>query len=61
MEFIVEASVQCPWCGESFLMTIDTTQESFTTIEDCTVCCRPIEFVIECEPGEVISVQAGRG
>lgn len=31
----------------------------FTT--DCEVCCRPIEVVAECEPGEILSldVQAG--
>ena len=53
--------VQCPWCGEVFLITIDTSQGDHVAVEDCTVCCRPIEFSVSCEPGEVDTVEVGRG
>ena len=49
-------SVQCPYCGQSFDLAIDTSisAQQFTT--DCEVCCRPFSVSVECEPGEVLSV-----
>jgi len=49
--------VTCPFCGQSFELSIDTSiaTQRFTT--DCEVCCRPFEVVAECEPGEVIDLQ----
>ena len=37
-------------------LVIDTTvpHQRFTT--DCEVCCRPFEVTVECEPGEVVSL-----
>jgi hypothetical protein len=53
------ASIQCPFCGQSFDVAVDTSvpNQCFTT--DCEICCRPFEVRAECEPGEVISIQAG--
>jgi hypothetical protein len=36
---------------------IDTTQQEQSLTIDCEVCCRPFEIRIECQPGEVLSVQ----
>ena len=47
-EFI---SVQCPYCGERFETRIDLTAEDPGYVEDCQICCRPIEFGIEREEG----------
>ncbi len=46
MELLFEKSVQCPYCGESIDVLIDTTDQDQQYIEDCQVCCRPITFVI---------------
>ena len=56
MNYLSEQELQCPYCGESIWITIDTSQGDHSTIEDCTVCCRPIQFVVSCEPGEVLGV-----
>jgi hypothetical protein len=58
MNVLVEALVECPWCGECYPLMIDTSQGSGTIIEDCTVCCRPILLNVECEPGEIFSVNS---
>ena len=58
MSFLIEHEIQCPHCGEVFPITIDTSQGGHDMIEDCTVCCRPIQLTIECEPGEVVNVSA---
>lgn len=50
------ATVQCPYCGQSFDVAVDASvpRQSFTT--DCEICCRPLEVRMECEGGEVTSV-----
>jgi hypothetical protein len=40
-------SVQCPYCGERLETRVDVTEGERTYIEDCQVCCRPIEFHVE--------------
>lgn len=53
---LLETEVVCPHCGESFPLMLDTSQGSFFTTEDCTVCCRPIGLEVVCEPGEIFRV-----
>jgi hypothetical protein len=61
MELLAEGVVVCPYCGEAYTAMVDTSQSSHDTIEDCPVCCRPIHLVIECDPGEVLSIDASPG
>jgi len=60
MDYVIDIEIECPYCGELFASTADTSQGSYSTIEDCAVCCRPIAVEIACEPGEVISVSSSR-
>ena len=41
--------VQCPYCGERLETRVDLTGGERQYIEDCEVCCRPIEFSLEVE------------
>jgi hypothetical protein len=45
--------VDCPYCGEHFETEVDCTGGSLDYIEDCPVCCRPIEFHLEIGPDGV--------
>jgi hypothetical protein len=55
------ATVQCPYCGEPFDTLVDLSAGSTSYIEDCQVCCRPIELGIEVAvDGELASVNARR-
>ncbi|WPL18472.1 hypothetical protein Thiowin_03545 [Thiorhodovibrio winogradskyi] len=38
-----QTTVQCPYCGETLITEVDGWT-SHRYIEDCPVCCRPIEF-----------------
>ena len=40
-------TVQCPYCGEPFDTLVDLSAGSASYIEDCQICCRPIELGIE--------------
>ena len=50
-------TVSCPYCGEPFEATIDTSAGSQQYIEDCYVCCQPIQFVVKIDyDGELVSI-----
>jgi hypothetical protein len=44
-------AVRCPYCGERLQTRVDLTGDEPSYIEDCEVCCRPIEFHIERDVG----------
>lgn len=46
MDKVEEFSDQCPYCGETILLLIDTSAGSQHYIEDCAVCCRPIQVLV---------------
>ena len=39
--------VECPYCGECYETPVDTSSGSARYIEDCQICCQPIEFSLE--------------
>jgi len=51
-------SIQCPYCGETIDVLIDCSISQQSYIEDCQVCCRPIEFnvVVDQEGESFVSV-----
>ena len=42
----------CPYCGEPIEALVDASQGDQQTIEDCSVCCRPIELCIYIDEAE---------
>ena len=60
MGFQIECEIQCPWCFESIPAVVDPSQEDQTYIEDCSVCCRPIQIRARCEDEELASIDAER-
>ena len=56
-ELLAEASIECPWCGERIDILIDTSAGDQTYIEDCQVCCQPIEIGFTVTGDEVASLR----
>jgi hypothetical protein len=53
--------VRCPYCGESFEALVDLSAGSATYVEDCQVCCQPIEMSCEVDDaGRLAGFRAGR-
>ena len=48
-------TVSCPYCGERFVTTVDCLAGPQQYIEDCQVCCRPIEFRIQTDGGGALA------
>jgi len=48
----------CPYCGEEISTSIDTSVDHGQYVEDCEVCCNPIEMSYETKNGEITSFEA---
>ncbi|HZP67333.1 MAG TPA: CPXCG motif-containing cysteine-rich protein [Rudaea sp.] len=49
--------IHCPYCGEGFETAVDLSAGSQKYIEDCAVCCRPIEIALKVSAeGELLDV-----
>ena len=49
-------SIHCPYCGEPIDVVIDDSIDHQQYIEDCWVCCRPINIEVMVDPDSGISV-----
>jgi hypothetical protein len=55
-------TVDCPYCGEAFETQADASAGSCTYVEDCQVCCQPIEMELHVdEDGKLRELIARRG
>ena len=50
MEQLQVATIHCPYCGERLQLWVDLSVGNQSYIEDCQVCCRPIELRLGCYP-----------
>jgi hypothetical protein len=55
---IMEHSFICPYCGEEISMVLDDSVSRQTYIEDCEVCCRPIEISYMIEDDALVEFAA---
>ena len=55
---MLEHAYQCPYCWETVTTLVDTSVAAQTYVEDCEVCCNPIEFNVESASGELTGFQA---
>lgn len=40
------ATVVCPYCGERIQLLVDRSAGEQSYVEDCSVCCAPIEVAV---------------
>lgn len=46
MSLLDTVLVDCPYCGEAIELVVDPSLTEQEYIEDCEVCCRPINLVV---------------
>jgi len=54
---LIEHEISCPFCAETITILIDASAGSQDYIEDCQVCCRPIQVTTEVDGDNIDSVQ----
>jgi transcription elongation factor Elf1 len=57
---IVEQSYVCPYCGEAVSSTLDLSAGAQQYVEDCAVCCQPIEIEFDVDGDELRGFSARR-
>jgi len=53
-----EHHFQCPYCWEDISMLLDPSVREQTYVEDCEVCCNPIEVTTRFEDEELQEFRA---
>ena len=48
----------CPYCGQEISIVLDTSVRRQAYVEDCEVCCRPIEIRYTTEDEVVVEFEA---
>jgi hypothetical protein len=55
------ADITCPYCGESIQTRLDLSAGHQSYVEDCPVCCQPIQIGVQvAEDGQLAAVIAER-
>jgi transcription elongation factor Elf1 len=54
----MEHEFLCPYCGQSISMVLDLSVSPQTYVEDCEVCCKPIEIQYTVEDDELATFSA---
>ena len=53
--------ISCPYCGETITLFVDDSAGAQQYVEDCQVCCRPIQVAVtlgaDGEPGVTVRAQ----
>ncbi len=50
-------SIMCPYCGEFIEIEVDCSEDEQSYIEDCSVCCRPINIDRSIDFDQQVQVQ----
>jgi len=54
---LIEQTICCPFCAESVSILLDLSVRNQSYIEDCQVCCRPMQISFETSDGECANLQ----
>ncbi len=55
---LLEVAVQCPYCWEKFTLLVDASIADQEYVEDCEICCRPIDFSVSVSEQGDTSIEA---
>jgi transcription elongation factor Elf1 len=57
-DWLPERRISCPFCGQQITIVIDTSAGSQSYVEDCQVCCQPMQISVEADDGVLQTVRA---
>ena len=58
MNLLQESTIHCPYCGEAITILVDGSAEQQQYIEDCQVCCRPMNISVSVSVSGSCQVEA---
>lgn len=57
---LTEQRISCPFCGESVSITLDLSAGGQSYVEDCQVCCQPMQISFDTDGVDLHYLQADR-
>ena len=57
---IEEAAINCPCCGEAITLLLDLSVDEQIYIEDCEICCLPMQVMCTAIAGELQNLSVDR-
>ena len=57
---LVERRISCPFCNEAMTILIDVSAGSQSYIEDCQICCQPMQVSYAADEGDVDYLRVDR-
>jgi transcription elongation factor Elf1 len=54
---IAERKLSCPFCGERISVVLDLSGGGQSYVEDCQVCCQPMQLSFDVNDGEITNLQ----
>ena len=59
--YLTTSIIDCPYCGETLEVLIDSSSGNQHYVEDCQVCCSPIELSVQIDlDGQIMGIQSKR-
>jgi hypothetical protein len=52
LDLLQTLAEHCPWCGEPIELSVDCSYGAHVYVEDCAICCAPIEVHVTFAPDE---------
>jgi hypothetical protein len=60
MNELIEQQISCPYCGEVIDLLVDGSVPQQSYIEDCPVCCRPMNVDVSVSPDGAVVMDVSR-
>ncbi len=54
---VIDRRIRCPFCDESMSVIVDLSAGNQSYVEDCQICCQPMQISFETNDGELLSLQ----
>lgn len=59
-EGTVERRIRCPWCAATFEIILDLSAGDQSYVEDCQVCCQPMQLTFQTDGQQSLALQVER-
>ena len=58
--WLPECTIKCPYCAELMSIVLDLSAGGQTYIEDCQICCQPMQIGFEVSDAELLDLRVER-
>lgn len=57
---LVDRRIHCPYCAEPLEIVLDLSAGGQSYVEDCQICCQPMQVTFETDQGALVALSVDR-